>query len=166
MADSASGKSVKSGKITEYEAFVNERLRGDLKRVLEARDSIYNDLAEYHQLSIIIERIRGGPGGSGGGVTQRDLKTMVDLGANFYAQARVPDASHICVAVGFGFYVEFTLDEALRFIECKVAHLTERGRQLSKQASEISARIKLVLEALHELQFSTHPTEDPPRAIW
>jgi prefoldin subunit 5 len=50
------------------------------------------------------------------------------------------------VAVGFGFFVEFTLAEALRFIEKKVSQLTEHSEALSKDAIKIKTHIKLVLE--------------------
>lgn len=36
-----------------------------------------------------------------------------------------PDASKIYVAVGYGFFVEFTHAEALKFIEKKTNQLTE-----------------------------------------
>ena len=36
-----------------------------------------------------------------------------------------PDASKIFIQVGFGFFVEFTLPEAVKFIDKKVKHLTE-----------------------------------------
>lgn len=148
-------------KITDYEAFVNERLRTDLGKVLEARDGIYSDIAEYLQLRNVIEKIR-----EHGGAPQEGLKTLVDLGANFYAHAKIPDASHLFVAVGFGFYVEFTLEEAAQFIEKKVGHLTEKGEKLSHEAAQISARIKIVLEALRELQFSDQPVREPLRTVW
>ena len=44
-------------------------------------------------------------------------------------QARVPDPTKVCVAVGLGFFVELTLDEALAFVSKKDAALS---RQVSK----------------------------------
>ena len=52
----------------------------------------------------------------------------------------------IFVSVGFGFFVEFTLDEALGFIDKKATLLTDQADSLTKSASEIKAHIKLVLE--------------------
>lgn len=147
-------------KVTKYEAFVNERLRTDLEKILEARDAVYADIAEYLQLQNVVTKL------SQQRMSQSNLKTMVDLGANFYAQAKVPDASHVCVAVGLGFYVDFTLDEALEFIAEKVDHLTVRGRVLGEEAGQVRARIQLVLEALKELQFHSQPSPSPPRAVW
>lgn len=56
------------------------------------------------------------------------------------------DASMIYVCVGFGFFVEFTLIEALRFIGKKTEHLTRISDSLTRDASRIKAHIKLVLE--------------------
>jgi len=56
------------------------------------------------------------------------------------------DASMIFVSIGFGFFVEFTLTEALRFIGKKTDHLTRISDSLTHDASRIKAHIKLVLE--------------------
>lgn len=147
-------------KITKYEHFLNERLRTDLRVVLDHRDAVYSDMAEYLQLRNVLEKTEKL------GLNQSGLKTMVDLGANFYAQARVPDPSRVFVAVGLGFFVEFTVQEALGFIDKKVAMLTEKSQQLTEQATQIKARIKLVLEGLEELQFAGEPPGPPPRDVW
>jgi len=57
-----------------------------------------------------------------------------------------PDPSKIFVCVGFGFFVEFTLSEAVNFIDKKCAHLTSLIDTLTQDASRIKAHIKLVLE--------------------
>lgn len=46
------------------------------------------------------------------GAAASPLKTLVDLGAGAYCQAVVPDTSRICLAVGLGFHVECSLEEA------------------------------------------------------
>ena len=57
-----------------------------------------------------------------------------------------PDASKIFVFVGYGFFVEFTLDEALRFIDKRNKFLTEHTDRLTKDAAKVKANIKLVIE--------------------
>ena len=60
-------------------------------------------------------------------VMKRDSKSsvssLVNLGSEVYAQAKAQDRNHIFVNIGLGFFVEFTLDEALAFIEKKLAQL-------------------------------------------
>jgi len=57
-----------------------------------------------------------------------------------------PDPSKIFVCVGFGFFVEFTMTEAVNFIDKKCAHLTSLSDNLTQDAARIKAHIKLVLE--------------------
>lgn len=61
----------------------------------------------------------------------------VDLGCNVFCNARVyakcflavlmpsPDSSKIFVGIGYNFFVEYTLDEAIVFIKKKTAQLLE-----------------------------------------
>ena len=155
-----------SSKVVEYERFLNEHLRADLRSVLERRDAIYSDKAEYTQLKATVQHLINEQGCP---QKKEPLKTMVDLGCNFYTKARVQDYSRIIVAIGLGFYLEMQLDEAVVFIDKKVAVLTKEAEQLSEQASQINARIKMVLGALHELQFrpdSAPEQAPPPRTVW
>ncbi|KAI4873398.1 hypothetical protein NFI96_012312 [Prochilodus magdalenae] len=104
-------------KVLQYESFINDVLKRDLQKVLEQRDGVYEKIAEYLQLKNTIKSIQE--------TDSKELKTDVDLGCNFYVQAHVPDTSKIFVAVGYGFFVELTLSEALTFIEKKTSQLTE-----------------------------------------
>ena len=73
----------------------------------------------------------------------------------------------MCVAVGLGFFVELTLDEALAFVAKKDAALNKqvsksqfesyypshvKAEQLSKECAKLKAHIKLVIGGLQELQ--------------
>lgn len=68
------------------------------------------------------------------------FKTKINLGNEFYMQAKVyvssneneltnsiyrPDTSRIFVNIGLGFHVEFTLPEALEFVDKKERTLTK-----------------------------------------
>eukprot|EP00128_Syssomonas_multiformis_P005469 Colp12_sorted_trinity150504_noHs@2166 len=140
-------------KVAKYEAFLEERLKVDLEAVLAQRDKIYEEVAELLQLRNTIELIQN--------QKLKELKTMVDLGANFSVQAKVTDTSRILVSVGFGFYTEFTLDEALAFVQKKSDFLETKAQALTEDAAKIKANIKLVLEALRELQFSKGKSKTP-----
>lgn len=146
-------------KVADYERFLNERLKKDLRILLEMRDAVYTDMAEYLQLQRVIESLQESENGG-------ELKTMVDLGCNFYCQALVPDSTHICIAVGFGLFVEFTRSEALEYIEKKVSELKKKAEELTSKACEVKAKIRIVVEALHQLQFSDLPSTPPHRHVW
>ena len=53
----------------------------------------------------------------------KELKSLVNIGSEVYAQAKAPERKHIFVNIGLGFHVEFTLDEALVYIEKKIKKL-------------------------------------------
>ncbi|KAF9927898.1 hypothetical protein FBU30_002785 [Linnemannia zychae] len=130
-------------KLARYESFVNEGLRKDLKDTLDARDAIYDQISEYLKLAKDIEVIKDNG--------LKEMKTQVDLGSNFYVQAKIPDTKYIFVNVGFGFHAELTLDEALVFIKKKEEHLQKKAELFTEKASQIRAHIKLVLEAMAEI---------------
>lgn len=131
-------------KVKKYEDFINNNLKEDLQQVHEQRDKLYSVIADYLQLKNTIDRIKIFNGGK--------MKTQVDLGCNFYCQAEVMDTRMILVAVGYGFFVEFTLDEAMAFIDKKVEHLTRQAEALTKDSAKIKAHIKVALQGLSELQ--------------
>lgn len=145
-------------KVLQYETFINEVLRRDLQKVLEQRDSVYEKISQYLLLKNTIQSLQE----SG---SQR-LKTDVDLGCNFYVQADVEDSSRIFVAVGYGFFVEMTHDEALGFIEKKTSQLTAFTEQLTKDSAKIKANIRMVLEGLRELQGLTDLPENRGRDVF
>lgn len=146
-------------KVKKYEEFVNDKLRKDLETVLKTQEEVDSKIAEYLQLKSVIENIKNyGTAGKG-------LKTQVDLGCNFYCQAQITDPSKILVSVGYGFFVEFTLDEALRFIEKKCNQLTTYSSKLGNDSAKIKAHIKLALEGLRELQ-GIGAQKEEPRPVW
>ena len=65
------------------------------------------------------------------------LKTKVDLGCNFYCQAQVKNPNEIFIDIGLGCYVQFTLDEALRFIDKRTKLLEEKAKKLKKEADDL-----------------------------
>ena len=95
------------------------------------------------------------------------LKTKVDLGSQFYCQARVEDPTKICVSVGLGFFLELSLDEALQFLTKKDAALSKEAEKLTDDCSQLKANMKLVLGGLQELQnLETREPRRPQRDIF
>ena len=153
-------------KIIKYEHFLNERLRTDLRKVLDLRDQVYSDIADYNQLKMTVDLLIN----EGMHKACKPLKTMVDLGCNFYASAKVEDCSKILISIGLGFQLEMELEEASEFVDQKVSLLTEKANRLSEQAADINGRIRVVMETLRELQFSTQhqqmKTTPQRRDLW
>lgn len=137
-------------KVTRYETFVNDRLKSDLKTVLDCRNKLFSQIASYESLKTCIEKIKQTPTG--------EIKALSDLGCNFYCKAKVLDTSKIFVEVGLGFFVELTLDQALDFVDKKLKRIRSDCEVITEEATQINAKIRLVLEALNEIQF-TKPAE-------
>ncbi|CAL1532969.1 unnamed protein product [Lymnaea stagnalis] len=133
-------------KVIEYETFLNDRLKNDLRKILDLRDKIYEDISEYMQLKTTIQKLQEDL------KPQAELKTKIDLGCNFYVQANVTNPSMIFVSIGFGFFLEMTLTEAVSFIEKKTERLQSQAIELTHDASKVKGHIKLVIEGLRELQ--------------
>ncbi|KAI8143846.1 Prefoldin alpha-like protein [Fennellomyces sp. T-0311] len=129
--------------LNRYEEFINLKLKPNLKTTLDARDQIYETISEYQKLKTQIELIQEHD--------MSEMKTMVDLGTQFYVQAHVPDTQYIYVNVGFGFHVQFTLDEAKAFIDKKEKHLQSLADKHSQDADRIRAHIKMTFEAISEV---------------
>lgn len=147
--------------VKKYEEFINDKLKKDLETVRKNQEGINTKIAEYVQLKSFIENVKSSEESRSG----KELKTQVDLGCNFYCQARITDPSKILVSVGYGFYIEFTLDEALGFIEKKCNQLSTYSSKLGQDSARIKANIKLVMEGLRELQ-DLGPVKKPPLSVW
>lgn len=137
-------------KIESYETFVNEKLRSDLAKVLNEQELIYTEIAEYLQLKDFIKNTQLAKNSPEG--LSEPFRTRVDLGCNFYAKAQIDDMSKIFVAIGYGFHLEMTFSEALKFIEKKTCILQLAADELDDKANEIKANIKFVIEGLKEIQ--------------
>uniref|UniRef100_A0A023FHX6 Ubiquitously-expressed transcript n=1 Tax=Amblyomma cajennense TaxID=34607 RepID=A0A023FHX6_AMBCJ len=145
-----------SAKVLQYETFLNDVLKEDLRKCLDERDSICAKLAELLQLRTVIERIQEVE------ANKETFRTQVDLGCNFYVQAVVPDVSKIFVQVGMGFFLELTHDEALWFVGRRESMLEEELQRVSKESANIKAHIQMVLQGLRELQ-DLPPEPDRPK---
>ncbi|XP_006883698.1 PREDICTED: protein UXT-like [Elephantulus edwardii] len=131
-------------KVLRYEGFISDVLQRDLRKVLDHRDRVYEQLAKYLQLRNVIERLQE--------AKDSKLSMQVDLGCNFFVDTEVPDTSRIYMAIGYGFFLELTLAEALKFIDRKSCLLTELSNSLTKDSMNIKAHIHMLLEGLRELQ--------------
>lgn len=134
-----------SGKLHQYETYINDVLKSDLKRVCDEMDRTTSELAEYNQLNatvcFLIE------------CKEKDepFKTMTDIGCDFYMQTRVDEISKILIEIGLGYYLELELNEAQRFIESKEKFLNAKLKALREKSAKVKAHIKLSLLYMNAL---------------
>ncbi|TNV75615.1 hypothetical protein FGO68_gene13414 [Halteria grandinella] len=130
-------------KLLKYESFIDDKLKPDLRKILEKRDQIDRELSQYLQLRNTLEMIR-----------EQKLKvfeTQVDVGCSFYLQAESKDLSKVMVKIGADVFVELSPDQAITYIGKKEKFLSHRSELLTEQAAQVKAHIAFVIEASREL---------------
>ncbi|NXV61670.1 UXT protein, partial [Molothrus ater] len=75
-----------------------------------------------------------------------------------------PDPRRVFVALGFGFFAELTLPEALRHLERRSSLLQRLSDSLTRDGAKIRAHIRLVLEVTPPpfMAMPPHPLATPP----
>jgi prefoldin alpha subunit len=142
-------------KVAKYETFLNEVLRGELKRLVEQRTAIAEEIADYNRLRATTLALRH---------AVEPYKTRVDVGCGFLMQAELSTKGTLLVAVGYGFFAELTFDEADKYAEKKIGLLKEKDAEVANRANEVKADIRIVLEGLRELQNLPVPAQ-PTRRV-
>ncbi|XP_037041386.1 protein UXT [Bradysia coprophila] len=121
----------------KLETFINDHLREDLKVYENHLNHIHSEIMEYNQLrntaSTINTHLKSG------------FKTKVDVGANFFVQAKVDNTDRILVNVGLNHFVEFQLEEAIKFCDFKVRVLNKEADVIREESLKCRANIKLAL---------------------
>ncbi|CAG9789076.1 unnamed protein product [Diatraea saccharalis] len=132
--------------VLKYEHFINNVLKEDLKK-LELRLQLVNgELADLiqqkHTLKLVTDK-KMHPSG---------FKTQVNIGCNFFMEASVPDTSVLLMNIGLNHYVEFSIDEANRYLDVRIKAFEEKAREIQQKAAETKAHIKLMLFHIGEIQ--------------
>ncbi|XP_050081797.1 protein UXT homolog [Anopheles aquasalis] len=145
---------MKSSSSERVENFIHEHLREDL-RICEAQLKELNaEILEYVQLKTMIESIlQNKTNGEAG------FKTQVNIGGNMFMKARADTVDRLLVDVGLKVFVEFTIEEALRFVDMRVRVLTKQADVVRDKSIETKAHIKLALLVLGDSQ-KLHTRED------
>ncbi|NXS01541.1 UXT protein, partial [Oxylabes madagascariensis] len=73
-----------------------------------------------------------------------------------------PDPRRVFVALGFGFFAELTLPEALRHLERRNSLLQRLSDSLTRDGAKIRAHIRLVLEVTPPPPLATPPSAAGP----
>ena len=131
-----------SEKAKQFEAFINEKMKPDLKFLLQSRERVYEEVSEYEKLKQTICQLDTS--------NQDIIKTKVDLGCGFYVQANVPETKTICMLVGLGFYVDYTYPEALKYIDKKLAYLSKNEKIFTEKIVGKKAEIDVACGFLKE----------------
>lgn len=132
--------------VIRYETFINDVLKEDLKqvdlRLQEVTGEITDLIQQKHSLKVITDR-KTHPNG---------FKTQVNLGCNFFMEASVSDTSTLLMHIGLSHYLEFTTEEANRYLDVRIKAFEKKAEEIKNQGAEIKAHIKLMLFHMGEIQ--------------
>lgn len=127
----------------KLEKFIHEHLKEDLHKLEQELIKINTEIIEFMELQTTVECIQKYyPVG--------DFKTKMNIGANFFMQAKVEDTSKILVNVGCGIYVEFDLKEAIKFVNFKLRILQKHADIVRDESIKVKANIKLALMCISQ----------------
>mmetsp|Transcript_35408 Transcript_35408/g.53242 ORF Transcript_35408/g.53242 Transcript_35408/m.53242 type:complete len:182 (-) Transcript_35408:185-730(-) len=130
-------------KVTEYEAYIEEVLKRDLKASLDEfrkEQEVMEQILELRRSIDLFLREK---------VTE--FESMVDVGCQMYVKAFVPDTEKLFLDVGMGFHLEMTLMEAREFLEHKEAFVNSQLEARKKETAKIKATIHEALMRLDML---------------
>lgn len=142
--------STKSREQIEY--FIEDILRRNLREYESYINKMNAEIMEYVQLKNVCENIVEH--------LSSGFKTQVNIGGNFFMSAKVPDSSKIMVNIGLNHYIEFTVDEAIKFCAFKVKSLENETNVIREKTIEIRAQIKLALLCIGEKEKLLHFKND------
>lgn len=126
----------------QIENFIDEVLRKNLKEYEDYINKLNGEIMEFIQLKNVSENISQN--------LTEGFKTQVNIGGNFFMSAKVPDTNKIMINVGLNYYVEFTIDEAIKFCDFKVKSLQNEADVIREKSIETRAHIKLALLCIAE----------------
>ncbi|SBS83348.1 prefoldin, putative [Plasmodium ovale curtisi] len=75
---------------------------------------------------------------------QKEIETLTSLGCDSYAYADILDKNKIFIQIGYEFYLEMTLEDAIVFLKKKINLYEDKLSYWNKQIARIKAHIQIV----------------------
>lgn len=132
--------------IAKYESFINDVLKEDLKKIdhqLQRVNAEITDLVQQKHTLKLVTSEEMHPDG---------FKTQLNIGCNFFMEASVRDTSTMLINVGLNHFLEFTIDEANKYLDLRIKAFELKAEELRDQSAKTKAHIKLMLFGIGELQ--------------
>lgn len=128
--------------VEQLESFLNEKLKEDLKLYETSLKQFADEIQEYNQLKHSITAIQNDLG--------KSFKTQINVGGDFFMQAKVPDTEKILVNIGCNVYLEFTLEEAAKYVQMRINILEKQANLIKDELCKTKAHIKMTLLLIGE----------------
>ena len=101
--------------IQKFQIFLDSTLYPAIHAKRMAQDELQNDLQDLittrHQLKVLNAAAAASP--------DQPIKTMMNLGNDFYMSAKIKDLNGLIIHVGRGIYPQMTQSEAIAFLNKK-----------------------------------------------
>lgn len=127
--------------------------KDDLKVAYERREKMKQELIDVNELENIIKLMMVNKD-----VAENGLQTSVNLGCDFYVDARVKKTDSILISVGLDLFMECTLPDAIKLLTEKQKILEHQLEYMSSQIAQIESHITLTTMALGQ-QAQFHPKD-------
>lgn len=130
----------------EYLEFVENVLRPDLKKALQAEEVTKQEIRDYEDLGEKLATLQA---------SSFSLLPLVDLGhEKVFCKAQVQDTSLVFVHVGMGFHVQLSHDEAIVYVKRRIKLLNDVLAFKTKQTQKIRDHIQSFQNILDQLSKS------------
>lgn len=129
-------------KLEQYAAFIDQTLHPELRKRVEAREEIENEIKDYGDLSVKLNAL----------ASSSSVQALVDLGhQTAYCEAIANDNTKLYVHIGMGFHAEMTIPEALAFCEERMLFLSNVLTQRAERAKQVARHLQASLLLLEQL---------------
>ncbi|KAK4758843.1 hypothetical protein SAY87_020144 [Trapa incisa] len=129
--------------LRKWEELIDCKLKPSLVRATDERNKLFEQQKVVSDLRKNIENLQRN--------SITNMRTMVNIGSEVYLQAEVSDTRRIFVDIGYGFHVEFTWDEALKYLPSREELLARKIEECTQRIVHIKADIKWIYEVIRQL---------------
>lgn len=137
-------ESDKDRKIEEYQKFIEETLKVDLKEIETNLEKKFDKFKQWEELKDIIAMLRM--------KDNQDLNLQVPVGCNIYVNAETETNDTIIVDVGLGCLLEMNYVEGEKYCNIRMGLLKKEIEHYRSLAVNVKVKIKLTLLAINELK--------------
>ncbi|CRG96133.1 prefoldin, putative [Plasmodium gallinaceum] len=130
--------------ILKSEHFIDNVLHQQLRERQKKRDEILQDIFD---MEILIENLNLFINTK----DEKEIETLTSLGCDSYAYADILNKNKIFIQIGYEFYLEMTLEDAIVFLKKKINFYEDKLTYWNKQISKIKAHIQILMRAISNL---------------
>jgi prefoldin subunit 5 len=127
--------------------------KDDLKVAYERREKMKQELVDANELENIIKLMMDNKD-----VAENGLQTSVNLGCDFYVDAKVKKTDSILISVGLDLFMECSLPDAIKLLSEKQKMLEHQLEYMSSQVAQVESYITLTTMTVGQ-QAQFHPKD-------